>query len=168
MFERFHIALFALAAVLLFSGAPDARAQGSGKRANVSAVSDSVGGDDGATYGPAALPRPPKTEDGRDLVYMDVLFVTALRDNRPVRLYSFWPRLTMSSDASASNYYRSSAHVHDAMITALAQVAQIDWPGESLMDVGLASQLSKDTVNRALGGAKLDAIDFLYIEVQAF
>lgn len=168
MLRTLHKFLFAALAVLLLTGAPDAFAQGSGKRANVSDVSKAVNRGEGGTYGPTNLPRPPATEDGRDLVYLDVVFITALRDNRPARLYSFWPRLTMATDASATDYYRNSAHVQDAMITALAQVAQIDWPGESKLDVGLASQLSKDTVNRALGGVPLDAIDFLHIEVQVF
>lgn len=168
MFGTPHKFLFAALAALLLAGAPDAFAQGSGKRANVSEVSKNVSGGEEGTYGPTNLPRPPATEDGRDLVYLEVMFITALRDNRPARTYSLWPRLTMSPDASASNYYRNSAHVRDAMITALAQVAQIDWPGESKLDVGLASQLTKETVNRALGGVQLDAIDFLHIEVQAF
>lgn len=140
----------------------------SGKRANVGEVSKAVSGSEDATYSPGGLARPPKTEDGRDLVYMEVMFVTALRENRPARLYSLWPRLTMSPDASASNYYGSSAQVRDAMITVLGQLVQIDWPGESHLDVGLASQLAKDNVNRALGSVKLDAIDFVHIEVQIY
>lgn len=166
MSVRMLFALPLLAALTLAS-AP-AFGQGAGKRADVGDVSKAVGGDTSKYYGPIDLPRPPQTDDGRDLVYMDPVFVTAIRRRRPARTYTFWPRLTMTKDATSSNFFRARALVRDAMMVSLAQIAQIDWPGDTKFDAPLASRAARQRVDLVLGGGKVDAIDFLYIQVQMF
>lgn len=161
------ICLAALAAILTLTALP-AFAQGSGRRADVGEVSKAIGGDTKKYYGPTDLPRPPFAEDGREFVYLDPVFVTAIRGRRPARTYSFWPRITMSKESPSSNFFRQRSMVRDALMLALAQIAQIDWPGEIMFDAALASRAAQARIDQALGGGKIDAIDFLYIDVQVF
>ena len=39
---------------------------------------------------------------------------------------------------------------------------------EAMFDAALASQVAQKQIDKALGGGKVDAIDFLHIEVQLF
>ncbi len=130
-------------------------------------VAKSVRGES-TPYGPTDMPRPAESEDGRAYIYMEVLFVSAIRDRRPARTYSFWPRLTMSEDGATSDFWRARARVRDAMLMALAEIAQVDWAGEAQFDARLAEQFARRNADAAMGGGKLDAIDFLYIEVEVF
>ena len=159
-------ATFLLAFTAFAFAAADAAAQG--KRANVGEVSKSFRGDSSGAYGPTNLPRPPETEDGRDYVYLEVVFITAVRDRRPARTYSFWPRITMSEGVNGTEFWRARQRVRDAMVLALAEIVQVDWGGEAQLDATLAAQLARRNADAALGGGKVDAIEFLHIEVQVF
>ena len=44
-----------------------------GKRANVTDVSKEVRGESDGPVGPGGMPRPDKTEDGREFYYMDAI-----------------------------------------------------------------------------------------------
>lgn len=162
MLKRLLLAL----AVLLATAVDADVAQG--QRANIGDVAKSVRGEATQPYGPTDLPRQPESEDGRSYVYMEVIFVSAIRDRRPARTYSFWPRLTMSEDASTSNFWRARARVRDAMLMALTEIVQVDWGGEAQLDSDLAEQFARRNADAAMGGGKLDAIDFLHIEVEVF
>lgn len=166
MFLR-PLVLTVFAVCIALSSIP-AYGQGAGRRADVAEVAKAVSGDNKKYFGPTNLPRPPFTEDGRHLVYMDPVFVSAIRGRRPVRTYTFWPRLTMSDGADQSDFFSKRAHVRDAVMLALAQIAQIDWPGETMFDAALASRASKARIAGTLGDGNVDAIDFLFIDVQVF
>jgi|GEM_PF-2499558 len=168
---RFRLKLFiAIGAILLGAGlsSAPADAQRQGKRASVQEVTKAVRGESQKEFGPTNLPRPPETEDGREYVYLEVIFVTAIRDRRPARTYSFWPRLTMSKDAPSDAYWRGLPRVRDAMTLALAEVTQIDWPGPTQLDAALASRLAQKRADAAMGGGVVDEIEFLHIEVQNY
>lgn len=145
----------------------DAAAQQS-KRARVQDVSKAVRGEEDVPTGPAGIPRPPKSEDGRDYVYLDAVYVTAIRERRAARTYTMWPRVTVPEDGRATDIDRAEHRIRDALVAALTEVAQIDWPGPSKIDLGVASELAKARVVAVLGKGKVDALDFIHVEVQLF
>jgi len=162
---RFSLALIPILALLLLPPSADAQ---QGKRASTEDVSRAVRGDAQQPYGPTNLPRPEETEDGRAYIYMEVVFVTAVRDRRPARVYSFWPRITMAKDAPSAAFRKGLPIMRDALTLALAEVTQIDWPGELQLDAALASQAARERADAALGGGVVDEVEFMHIEVQAY
>ncbi len=134
-----------------------------GKRANVTEVSKEVRGEN---EGPGAMPRPDKTEDGREYYYMDAVYVTAIRDFIPARKYTLWTRMILAEDKKDAEIDAVIPLIQDALITALSDMVQIDWGGDAEIDSDIASQIAKDRVESIVGEGVVDALDFQRIEVQ--
>lgn len=166
MSRRLRLLLPLLVAAFGLTAAPGYGQQG--KRATLRDVTDVIKGEELRGYGPADLPRPPFSDDGRPLIYLNPVFVTAVRDRRPARTYSFWARLTLAKDAPDDLLTRKLPMIRDAMALALSDITQVDWPGDARIDLAVASSFAQERVDAAVGGGVLDAIDFLHIEVQVF
>jgi len=160
-----------LAAALLFAAASLAASEAvaqQGQRASVQDVSKAVRGEETAPIGPGGVPQPPKAEDGRDYVYLDVVRVTAIRERRAARTYAVWPRITVAKEHDPAVFAAAAPRLMDALVTTLSEMAQVDWPGEARMDLSLAAELAKTQAEAIVGAGELDALDFVHVEVQIF
>ena len=159
----FRLALF-LFAILI---AAPAFAQ-QGERASLSEVSKSVRGEVDVPIGPGGIPQPPAAEDGRPYYYTEIVRLTAIRDFRPVRTYAVWPRLTLPLEGSVSETARKNAAITEAILLALSEVTQVDWPGEAKIDLEVATAYARQRLASVMEDGELDALDFIHIEVQVF
>ncbi len=158
---------FAIVALLLAALAVTPE-HASAQRADVGEVSKSIRGEYQGTYGPTNLPRPMEAEDGRKYVYLDAIMITAVRDRRPARTYAFWPRLTMAKGVGQQVYWQGLPRARDAMMMALAEVTQIDWPGVTKLDAALAAAVAQKRADAAMGGGVIEEIEFMHIEVALY
>jgi hypothetical protein len=165
MFWKRALPAVVLVAVMLFAAPTDAQ---QGKRANVTEVSKEVRGESEGPVGPGGMPRPDKTEDGREFYYMDAVYVTAIRDFIPARKYTLWTRMILAEDKKDAEIDEVRPLIRDALITALSDMVQIDWGGDAEIDSDIASQIAKDRVESIVGEGVVDALDFQRIEVQVF
>ena len=154
-----------LVAATVFGSSTDAQ---QGKRAYVTEVSKEVRGEGETPAGPPGMPRPDKTEDGRDFYYMDAVYVTSIRDFIPARKYTLWTRIILAEDKKDAEIGAFTPFIRDVLITALSDMVQIDWGGDAEADSDIASQVAKDRIESILGEVVFDALDFKRIEVQVF
>ncbi|MGZ0190044.1 MAG: hypothetical protein ACKVH0_18910 [Alphaproteobacteria bacterium] len=161
--------IIALIVAACCAAAPSvAVAQQKGKRASITDVSKNVRGEDTTPNGPNGFPQPPKAEDGRDYVYLGVVHVTAIRNRRAARSYGVWPRFTLPEGSSPDDLLAVEVIIQDTLVSSLTEIAQIDWPGAAKLDTAIAAQLAKQRVDAILGKDKIDALDFVHVEVQVF
>lgn len=161
-----HVAFLSAAIVLATVVAPAAAQQG--KRASVTDVSKEVRGEGTGPLGPGGMPRPDKTEDGRDYYYFEAVYVTAIRDYLPARKYTLWTRLILAEEKTDADIDEVKPQIRDALITALSDMVQIDWGGDAEFDTDMASQIAMDQIQSIVGEGAIDALDFPLIEVQVF
>lgn len=164
--KRSRLLIALTLAIAVFSATPAAAQKGG--RASVTDVSKEVRGESEGPVGPGGLPRPDKTEDGREFYYLEALYVTAIRDFLPARKYTLYTRMILAEDRKDEEIDAVRPFVRDALITALSDMVQIDWGGDAELDTDIASQIAKDQVISIVGEGVVDALDFQRIEVQVF
>lgn len=161
-----HIAFLSAAFVLALI-VNQASAQ-KGQRASVTDVTKEVRGEGEGPVGPGGMPRPDKTEDGRDYYYFEAVYITAIRDNLPARKYTLWTRLVLAEEKTDADIDEVKPQIRDALITALSDMVQIDWGGDAEFDTDIASQIAMDQIQSIVREGTVEALDFPLIEVQVF
>lgn len=164
---RNWLQIFAVAIVLTVLTMQPAAAQ-QGQRASVTDVSKEARGESTTPTGPGGMPRPEKTEDGRDYYYFEPLNLMAIRDHQPVRKYTLFTRIILGEDTTDDDINEAKPLIRDALILALTDMAQVDWGGEAGFDQDLASRIAKDHIEAIIGEGSLDGLDFPLIQVQVF